>query len=805
MIGDRLLAAPGAATGCIRMVLLLLLAGGGACRRAETAAGPLSPVSLVSELTRLANPAAIADAPVGTMNMISTFDRRGGNVDWADWRGYAQRDPEIVVAELTGPGCVRRIWMTNVPAREWRFYVDGETRPRFAGPLSSTNNLPPLFAAPLSIGISGGLGCYTPIPYAKSLRIAILVNGDARQGRPYYHVNYETFPAGTAVTSFSTNLTSEGRAALATLASAWRDTVWPERAAALLEKSPAVVVKAGARRELLARRGRGELSHLALRLEAAAGATAVERQHAMRDLVLQICYDRQAEPSVDVPLGDFFLNVKGGRRFTSFHFASLSNDVFVSRLPLPYDSRIRLAVRNDSSRTWTLRAAAMTKPPPPRRAPSRRRLHVQWRQQLAQSPGQPFTICDIAGPGHYAGTFMLAHGTDGSWMLLEGDESFQVDEAAVPAWHGTGLEDYFNGGWYYFGLFTSPLSGLTEKAAFRTAQFRMHAADGIPFTRRLRGAIEFGDANRASGYLSSAAYWYADHPAPAASAIPPAATQRRLLADQLGDMTFMCELLELELAGQDDVAEERCLAFAERKAGTDLGKLIHLRALAYRRERLGDAAVAGELEQMLRERQHPQVEREARILQWLCRSPTNACLAANANGNMRVYLDGRPVLTGTAAPTIILASDAVRLSPGRHLLAAEATFGQGNAWFCASLRGGGIDLATDKSWLAAANAPPGWPLPSPAATGDCATAVHGLPPFMNHWLYTPNAIVRAQHGGRYIYPSAGWPAGQTRYFWKTFEVASRTPSAETAAGGDAHEDLFRARWDTSPSPGKRRD
>ena len=31
---------------------------------------------------------------------------------------------------MDGPGCVKRIWMTNVPAKEWLFYFDGETEPR---------------------------------------------------------------------------------------------------------------------------------------------------------------------------------------------------------------------------------------------------------------------------------------------------------------------------------------------------------------------------------------------------------------------------------------------------------------------------------------------------------------------------------------------------------------------------------------------------------------------------------------------------------------------------------------------------
>ncbi|MBK7972302.1 MAG: DUF2961 domain-containing protein [Deltaproteobacteria bacterium] len=52
--------------------------------------------------------------------------------------------------------------------------------------------------------------------------------------------------------------------------------------------------------------------------------------------------------------------------------------------------------------------------------------------------------------------------------LPEGDERFHLDGAATPALHGTGTEDYFNGGWYFlFGRFSAPLHGARRTGCRR--------------------------------------------------------------------------------------------------------------------------------------------------------------------------------------------------------------------------------------------------------------------------------------------------------------------------------------------------
>src|SRR5699024_2623701 len=46
---------------------------------------------------------------------------------------------------------------------------------------------------------------------------------------------------------------------------------------------------------------------------------------------------------------------------------------------------------------------------------------------------------------------------------LEGDERAAFDGAITPSWYGTGLEDFFDGGFYFDrGAFARPLAGATR-------------------------------------------------------------------------------------------------------------------------------------------------------------------------------------------------------------------------------------------------------------------------------------------------------------------------------------------------------
>ncbi len=164
-------------------------------------------------------------APGARVGIAPTHKRMSGYV-WAyvtapDGRaengtipqGYVARsaialDPQgHVLAEMDGPGCVVRIWSANPrDAGKIRIYLDGAEKPVIEAPLESLlggkwkttidgkETIP--FPDPIACERSRGFNVYFPIAFARHCKITI--------DRPdiYYHVDYRTYPNGTAVETF---------------------------------------------------------------------------------------------------------------------------------------------------------------------------------------------------------------------------------------------------------------------------------------------------------------------------------------------------------------------------------------------------------------------------------------------------------------------------------------------------------------------------------------------------------------------------------------------------------------------------
>ena len=65
---------------------------------------------------------------------------------------------------------------------------------------------------------------------------------------------------------------------------------------------------------------------------------------------------------------------------------------------------------------------------------------------------------------------------------LEGDERAYFDNAIAPGWYGTGVEDFFDGGFYFdHGAFA--LRSRARRASMRTAAARRRHIAGCPATR----------------------------------------------------------------------------------------------------------------------------------------------------------------------------------------------------------------------------------------------------------------------------------------------------------------------------------
>jgi len=95
--------------------------------------------------------------------------------------------------------------------------------------------------------------------------------------------------------------------------------------------------------------------------------------------------------------------------------------------------------------------------------------------------------------------------------FLEGDERVRVDGQNSTAYHGTGTEDYFNGGWYFGGTGWRPLWGCTRLEFIRGKcdAYRLHMTDPVPFQESIRVDIEHGSRNRIAARYGCVAFFYA--------------------------------------------------------------------------------------------------------------------------------------------------------------------------------------------------------------------------------------------------------------------------------------------------------
>jgi hypothetical protein len=608
--------------------------------------------------------------------------------------------------------------------------------------------------------LSGAAHTYLPVPYSKRLRIEVNAPEFTRDTRPYYHVGYYSYPEGTRVTSYPRALSEVENAAIDGVIGSWDSCEAQARAEIATASWRTVTVPPGAKSVLHAEdmKGGGTIRTFAVRVKQLTELSGLDRPRVLRNLVLECRWDDAAAPSVEVPLGDFFCNGLAFRSFASMPLANVDG-AFVCRFPMPFRKTAKIEVRNDGNvpiavESWTRCEAATgatTKP---------LYLHAAWNSGM--SLGGPFRVMRTEGNGQFVGCYLISYGMDGSWNILEGDESFYVDGETTPSWHGTGLEDYFNGGWYYYGLFERALYGLLEKAAMRTAQYRFHLSDPVRFRKSLQMQFEFGDANRARGYMSATAYWYQDGPSPANSSIP-AVAQRFPPLERVGLTAVMSELFELEKVGLIPEAVERCRYYEALFAGNAYGPMFGLRGLAYREAIEGNPSVRALYSALASRTDIPaEVAAQARLLHWFGDGANRALLGAQAPGAWRLFWDGR--LVGEGDSPFDFKVFPLELTPGEHWISAEVTPRTQGAFFSACLRTTFTNVTTDMQWEYVSQKPDDWP-----KTGGVGWKPIEQPPSMfpqmAWWQFVPNAFVGMQQGWQVIYPCSRWdqPPGRTAY------------------------------------------
>jgi hypothetical protein len=257
--------------------------------------------------------------------------------------------------------------------------------------------------------------------------------------------------------------------------------------------------------------------------------------------ILRMYWDDEREPSVEVPLGDFFAMGWGKyARISSLAVCVNPGSAFNSYWPMPFRRRAKITLENLDEKPMTLfyqvDYALSTVPA------DAAYFHAQFRRVNPLPYKQVYTIVDgIKGRGHYVGTY-LAWGVHNNGWWGEGEIKFYMDgDKEFPTINGTGTEDYFNGSYdfenpekHQYEEFTSPYSGLVQvlkpdglyQSQQRFGLYRWHIPDPIRFTSDLRVTIQALGWRTGGRYLpltddiSSVAYWYQTEPHAAFPKLP---------------------------------------------------------------------------------------------------------------------------------------------------------------------------------------------------------------------------------------------------------------------------------------------
>ena len=296
--------------------------------------------------------------------------------------------------------------------------------------------------------------------------------------------------------------------------------------------SPALEIAAGKTQQLADITGQNVIRHIWM-----TPAFNPPSPATWRSLILRVYWDDEKEPSVEVPLGDFF--AMGLNEFAPINSAVVAVNPaasFNAYWEMPFRKRARITVENRSKANvlffyqfdYTVEPVA----------PAAAYFHAQFRNELQTEGNKPYVILDgVKGSGQYVGTYMT-YGVRRPGWWGEGEIKFFLDgDKELATIVGTGTEDYFGGAWdfihpktreyqTYTGLYTGLPQVLRPEDSgdpTRFGLYRWHIPDPIRFKSDLKVTMQMlgwtsMDWSKPREYVplhehvSSVAFWYQTEP-----------------------------------------------------------------------------------------------------------------------------------------------------------------------------------------------------------------------------------------------------------------------------------------------------
>lgn len=252
--------------------------------------------------------------------------------------------------------------------------------------------------------------------------------------------------------------------------------------------------------------------------------------------IIRIYWDGEKEPSVEVPVGDFF-GVGWGQytQISSLPICVNPGSAFNCYWVMPFRKKCVITMENIDDKSMRLYYQInYTLTDVPEDAAY---FHAQFRRTNPVPYKDVYTIVDgIKGKGHYVGTYMAWQTNNSGWWG-EGEIKFYMDgDKKFPTICGTGTEDYFCGSYGFatgerrtrerqYKDYTTPYVGFHvfkpdgyNRSQTRFGLYRWHIMDPVRFQKDLRITMQALGWRSGGHYMplqddiASVAFWYQTEP-----------------------------------------------------------------------------------------------------------------------------------------------------------------------------------------------------------------------------------------------------------------------------------------------------
>ncbi|MET0299538.1 MAG: glycoside hydrolase family 172 protein, partial [Flavitalea sp.] len=468
-------------------------------------------IDMTSELNRLYNVAALPVAnPNTTVDQISSYDRKGGNNDGFEGTYSFVRKTEnndLVIFEAAGKGVIERIWTPTPTDDTLDFYFDGSKTPSYSIKFNDLYNgkVYP-FVNPVAGKKVGGWYSYLPIPYADGCTVVLRA-----KKMLFYQVQYRTYTApDVTVKTFSPELSSDAAAILDKIRSDWSAEKYAAGPTNLLRS---VTLNPGSTAVLAEIKTGGRIKSIKL-------GSAKAFEGLGNNLDIRITWDGEQTPAVFAPVEDFFGYAFGSVSMRSF-LVGVEDDLAYCNIPMPFEksAKIELVYRKSAAAQKPLKITSAIEVTQTAKGENEGKFYALWKREIPPL-GKPYVFIEGEGSGSYIGTLLWSQARTYEYFteFFEGDDSTVLDNKHLI--HGTGSEDYFNGGWYaqpngWVERKGAPLHGCLDYSLplSRTGGYRFYILDKLPFQQKIYHSMEHGPEknNRVVEYTSVAMY-YANKP-----------------------------------------------------------------------------------------------------------------------------------------------------------------------------------------------------------------------------------------------------------------------------------------------------